>query len=137
MSQAASSAVDNAALIQNLYAAFRRGDVASILASLASDVEWRFEGPAAVSIAGIRRGPQEVKGFFDAIAADHASPKLEITDIVSGGDTVAAFGRYETIIKATGKRVDSPIAHLWKLRDGKVVSYTGLADTAAVAAASS
>lgn len=135
MSQAVSSATDNAAAIQDLYAAFRRGDVAAILAKLASDVEWRFEGPAAVSLTGVRRGVQQVKGFFDAIGADHADPKLEIAEVVTNGDAVAAFGRYQVTIKATGKRVDTPIAHLWKLRGGKIVSYTGFADTAAFAAA--
>ena len=30
------------------------------------------------------------------------------------------------------KRVNSPVAHYWKFRDGKVARYTGFLDTAAV-----
>jgi hypothetical protein len=34
-------------------------------------------------------------------------------------------------MKATGKKFDSPIAHYWKFRDGKVARYVGFANTAA------
>lgn len=34
-------------------------------------------------------------------------------------------------MKATGKKFNSPIAHYWKFRDGKVFRYIGFSDTAA------
>jgi ketosteroid isomerase-like protein len=42
------------------------------------------------------------------------------------------IGRYTATTKATGKTVDSPVAHYWKFRDGKVVRYVGLSNTAAL-----
>ena len=36
-------------------------------------------------------------------------------------------------MNATGKHVDSPVAHHFKFRDGKVVEYTNFVDTAAFA----
>jgi ketosteroid isomerase-like protein len=45
---------------------------------------------------------------------------------------VMTIGRYTATTKATGKRVDSPVAHYWKFRDGKVVRYVGLSNTAAL-----
>ena len=72
-------------------------------------------------------------GGAEAIGADHINPKLTITDIIGSGDTVMAFGRYEATIRATGRHADTPIAHMWKLRDGKVVRYDGLLNTYAVA----
>src|SRR5690349_18787698 len=102
--------------IKNLYAAFGRGDVATILAALSPDVSWEVEGPSEISFTGIRKGPEAVKAFFQAIANDHADPKLEITEYLESADAVATFGRYKCTLKKTGKQVDSPVAHLFKFR---------------------
>ena len=117
--------------VKDLYAAFGRGDVATILANLAPDVSWEVEGPPEISITGIRKGPEAVKGFFQAIGNDHADPKLETTEFFSSGDSVATFGRYKCTLKKTGKRVDSPVAHLFKFRDGKIVRFVDHINTAA------
>ena len=47
---------DLTATVQELYAAFGRGDIPAILAKLADDVVWESEGPAIVSFSGIRHG---------------------------------------------------------------------------------
>jgi uncharacterized protein len=117
--------------IKDVYAAFGRGDVATILAALAPDVSWEAEGPAEVSFAGIRKGPEAVKGFFQAIANDHVDPKLEIAEYFGTADSVATFGRYKCTLKKSGKRVGSPVAHLFKFRGGKIVRYVNHIDTAA------
>jgi len=48
----------------------------------------------------------------------------------SSADAVATFGRYICTLKNTGKRVDSPVAHLFKFRDGKIVWTKGFTDRA-------
>lgn len=123
--------MSNTETVQELYTAFGRGDLPAILAKLADDVVWESEGPTIVSFSGIRHGVNETKGFFESLAADHSIPQLTITDYVANGDAVMTLGRYTAIMKATGKTFDSPIAHYWKFRDGKVARYVGLANTAA------
>ncbi len=118
-------------IVQSLYAAFGRGDVPGVLALLAHDVSWELEAPAQLAWGGIREGVDETSGFFAGIAADHADPKLEMTEFLESEDTVAAFGRYAATVKATGVRVDTPVAHLLKFRDGKIVRYVHLINTGA------
>jgi hypothetical protein len=127
---------DHIQTIKDLYAAFGRGDAAAILAQLSPDVSWEVEGPTEISFAGIRKGPEAVKGFFQAISNDHADPKLEITEYFGSADGVATFGRYKCTLKNTGKRVDSPVAHLFKFRDGKIVRFVDHINTAAFLEAS-
>jgi ketosteroid isomerase-like protein len=115
-----------------MYAAFGRGDVATILNNVTPDVSWEFEAPAAIRWGGIRRGPAEAAGFFSGIAEEHADPKLEMTDFVASGNNVAAFGRYQGTIRSTGRRFDTPVAHLFQFRDGKVARYVNLVNTGAV-----
>jgi ketosteroid isomerase-like protein len=117
--------------LKEIYAAFGRGDAGAIIASMAEDVSWEFEAPAVISWGGIRRGPAEAAGFFAGIAAEHADPKLTMVDFVASGDAVTAFGRYQATVRATGKRVDTPVAHYFKFRDGKIVRYINLVNTAA------
>ncbi len=93
---------------------------------------WETGAPAVISFGGVRHGIAETTGFFQGIAKDHSDPKLTITEYVASGDTVMTLGRYEATMKATGKRISSPIAHYWKFRDGKVPRYVGLLNTAAV-----
>jgi ketosteroid isomerase-like protein len=117
--------------VKEMYAAFKRGDPQAILEKLDPDVQWEFEAPSEISFAGIRKGPKEASGFFDGIEKDHKEPDLEMTEFLTSADAVAAFGRYRATMKATGKRVDSPVAHLFKFRDGKVVRYVNFLNTAA------
>jgi len=122
---------ENVQIVKDMYAAFGRGDIPTILGKLADDVVWEFEGPSSIAFTGVRRGVAEASGFFAGIAHDHTDPHLEIQSFIGSGDEVAAFGRYAATMKATGKRVSSPIAHYWKFRDGKVARYVNLTDTAA------
>jgi len=114
-----------------------RGDVEGVMAHVADDVAWSAEGPAQMVFTGVRHGKREtLEGFFGGIAQEHADPKLEMTEFVSEGDSVAAFGRYAVTLKNSGQRVDSPVGHLFKFRGGKVVHYTNLLNTAAFMAPS-
>ena len=92
--------------VQEMYAAFGRGDIHTILSHLADDVSWEAEGPASLSFTGVGKGHTAALRFFEALAAHHQDPNLEMTDILESGDTVAAFGRYQATVR--GARLDSP-----------------------------
>jgi ketosteroid isomerase-like protein len=117
--------------VKDLYAAFSRGDIAFILASVADDTSWEYEAPPEVASSGIRHAPSEVAEYFTAIASQASDHSLEMTEFLSTDDTVAAFGRYQGTIKTTGIRVDTPLAHYFKFRDGKIVRHMQFANTGA------
>jgi ketosteroid isomerase-like protein len=117
--------------IKEIYSAFGRGDVAAILGSVTDDVSWEFEAPAEISWGGNRRGPAEAAGFFSGIAAEHIDPVLKMTEFFATEDAVAAFGRYDATLRATGVRVSTPVAHYFKFRDGKIARYINIINTGA------
>src|SRR5580704_4518011 len=125
----------NTALIQRLYDAFSKGDIATILSNLTPDVEWIFEGPASVPFTGERRGIEETMGFFTALGATQSGMKLTTDEFVAQGDRVATYGRYSGAVTATGKKFDSPVGHFFQIRDGKVCRFVNMGDTAAYAEA--
>jgi ketosteroid isomerase-like protein len=118
--------------VKEFYAAFSRGDIATILASVAEDVSWEYEAPSEIWSSGIRRSPKEVAEYFTAIASQAVDHHLEMTEFFSNGDAVASFGRYQGTIQSSGIRVDSPLAHYFKFRDGKVVRFFQLSNTGAI-----
>jgi ketosteroid isomerase-like protein len=123
------------ALIQSVYASFGRGDIQYILDRLTSGVEWTLEGPEIIPFAGHRHGVSQVVGFFEALATTQTSQKLSIADILAQGDLVATFGRYAATVTATGKSFDSPVAHLFRIHDGKISSFLDVGETASMAGA--
>jgi len=117
--------------IQDIYAAFGRGDIPYILSNLTEDVSWEFEAPAEISWSGIRRGPSEALGFFAGLAAEHADPVLKMTEFFATHNAVAAFGRYDATMRATGVAVSTPCAHYFQFRDGKICRYVNYCNSGA------
>ena len=121
---------DNVGLVRGAYEAFAKGDVQKVLGLLVDKVEWYeaehvtywpggpFIGPQAVLNGGFARIPQDFDGF-----------KVDVRRIVGCGDTVLVEARYRATVKATGKPLDVQVAHVWDLRDGKVVRWQQYTDT--------
>lgn len=70
--------------------------------------------------------------FLEALIATQENIELEITDRIAQGNKVVAIGSYSAKIKATGKTVSTPIAHIWTVDNGKVIQLLDFFDTAAV-----
>ena len=124
----------NSEVIRELYTAFAKGDVPGVLGALAKDIHWTeaegfpyggtYVGPDAVLTNVFAKLGSEWDGFS---AVPHA--------FVAEGDMVVALGEYGGTYTATGKRFSAPFAHVWTLRDGKVVRFQQYTDTALAQAA--
>jgi len=126
---------NNTKLIQQMYAAFGRGDVQTILDHLAPDVEWTMEGPAVIPYAGRKVGISQVAGFFEALRTTQQNQKLTIDEYIAQGDRVVTVGRYSALVMATGKQVDCAVAHVFSVRDGRITRFLDFGDTAQMAEA--
>ncbi len=126
---------ENIALIRRMYQAFGAGDIQTILDSVESKAEWTNHGPATIPYAGSWAGHARIREFFKAIADSTTGGEVIPESIVATGDTVVATGRYRATVRDTGAQIDTPVAHLFTIRDGKVVKWVGFSDTARVAEA--
>ena len=125
----------NIALIHKMYAAFGSGDVQTILDHVAPDAEWINHGPTTIPYAGSRKGTAQIREFFQAIADSTTAGRVNARDFIARGDMVIATGRYTAKVRNTGADIDTPIAHFFTVRDGKVTRWEGYSDTAHVAEA--
>ena len=119
----------NTDVVRAAYAAFEVGDVPAVLGALADDVEWiEAEG---FPMAGTYRGPDAVvQGVFMPLAEQYEGFTVKPETFVGEGDMVVSVGTYEGIYRATGKVARARFAHVWQLRDAKVVRFEQIVDSA-------
>ena len=121
---------DNIQLIQEAYAAFKRGDVQGILNTLAEDVEWVTPGPANIlPYAGRRRGHDQVAQFFSALAGAEDTQLFEPQEFIASGDKVVVTGKYGAALKSGGVGYENEWAHVFTLRHGKITRFHEYTDT--------
>jgi uncharacterized protein len=71
-----------------------------------------------------------LEGVFMRLGEDFGGTfAVNVRRIVDGGDTILAEARYTGTAQATGKVLDAQVAHVWDLRDGKVVRWQQYTDT--------
>ena len=120
--------------VRNTYAAFGRGDIGGILSALDASVVWRTPGIGHVPTGGRRTGHAQVTEFFGTVSRLVQFEKFEPQSIVADGDRVIVLG--EDVFKVIGgsKTITEPWCHVFTFRDGKVVDFLEILDTAALAA---
>lgn len=123
---------DPEAVVRSLYAAFEKGDQAAIEALIAPDATWTYYGPAELPFAGTRRGPAGVADFFAKVEETLSNPVPGQRDFIVTGSMVAVPGTEESTVKATGIRYRADNVHLFKVVDGKIVSFEEFIDSGKV-----
>ena len=130
--------MSNEQTVKDVYAAFKRGDVAAILARVADDVDWRNDGVASHECPWNANfsGKANLPGFFQAVGENLDLPVFEIRAIAASGQHVAVQLRIEGTVRKNGQGLANDAVHFWTFDDrGKIASYRHFNDTAAELAA--
>jgi ketosteroid isomerase-like protein len=95
---------------------------------VADDISWtEAKGfPYAGTYIGLER---VTKNVFSRLGSEWVDYKFTPEDYVANEDKVVAFGTYTGTNKATGKYFEARVAHLWKLKDGKIISFEQFVDS--------
>jgi uncharacterized protein len=130
ISQKNSDSKKNMSIVDGLYKAFAVGDIPAVLGGLDSNVVWNEAEGNAYADGNPYIGPDAVlNGVFARLGADHEYFNLK--DIVlhemSNGKVLVTL-RYDAKHK-NGNSYNAQAAHLWSLKDGKVVSFQQYVDT--------
>jgi len=118
-------------IVHRIYDAFSSGDLAAILNLMADDVDWLFFGSAKIPWAGSRRGRSGVEQFFKAAADTFEVEAFQPDEFLIAGGTIVVLGHERMTVRATGRVVAANWAHIWQLRQSRVVRFREYSDTAA------
>lgn len=122
---------DQVTRMKELYEAFGRGDLATVLAGMDENIEWHEAEGNPWSLGRPFVGPQQVvDGVIQRIGAEFEGFEILPTRFLGAGDTVVMEGRYRAQRHtATGKPLDAEVVHVWDLRNGKVARFHQYVDT--------
>jgi hypothetical protein len=131
-------AISNEQTVQEVYAAFQRGDVAAITALVADDVDWRNDGVASRECPwnGDFSGKANLPGFFKAVGESLDISVFDVRKTASAEKVVAVNLRIESTVRKNGRALKNDAMHLWNFNDsGQITRYRHFNDTAAELAA--
>ena len=83
--------------------------------------------------AGTYIGLDEVtKNVFSRLGSEWIDYKFTPEDYVASDDKVVAYGTYSGTYKITGKPFSARVAHVWKLKESRIVSFEQFVDSQTV-----
>jgi ketosteroid isomerase-like protein len=112
--------MSNADLLREVYAEWERGNWQPKFDIYDEQMVWGWseEFPG---LGGVYRDPAERNKRVAEWLSGWEDWRCEAEEFIEDGDTVVALCNYAGRGKGSGVRVDTKGAHLWRLRDGKVV----------------
>jgi uncharacterized protein len=124
---------DHVATVLDIYHAFGRGDVPTILDHLDDDVQWDH-GVRTTALPWLvpGTGKDHVVAFLQALAAGLEFTVFEPGTPCEGGDVVMVAVREEARALATGRTIEEDLyVHIWTFGpDGRVTSFRHVGDWA-------
>jgi uncharacterized protein len=119
------------ALVKDMYAAFGRGDIATITAALSADVVWELNGRREDHpILGKRVGPAQAADFFRVLAETVDMKSFTPQAFHAADGKVFVLGENSYGNRRSGRTVASRWMHVFTIRDGKVAAFLDFIDTA-------
>ena len=111
---------NNRVIIEALYEAFARRFTTAVFFLISPEI--KIAQSPALPWGGHYSGYEGLQKFFAALLG-HVDSTVEIERMVDAGDHVVVIGRTKGVVRATGKPFDVPIAHVWKIQDGKPTAF--------------
>ena len=124
-----STAQNNLVAVQQLYSAFGKRDIASVLSLLSPDVEWGEPDNPYNPAGGTRRGHA---GFLEWVNIGREAEEILILEprkFLLDADSVAVVGYTKIRAKPTNKIYETDFVHVLSFKDGKVVKFQEFFDT--------
>ena len=126
----------NVTTVQSMYAAFGKGDIATIISGLTPDIDWHCVGrPSDFPTFGQFNGQNGVGDFFKKVGEHLNFSEFSPREFYADGDKVFVLGHYAITLKKNGKKLASDWCHIFTFRNGKVAQFREFLDTAQAAEA--
>jgi ketosteroid isomerase-like protein len=128
---------DNVRVVQEIYEALGRGDVAAVLTRMTEDARWDFNVAATSKVPwhAPATGPTEIQKFLGGFMENVTLSVFEPRRFIASGDDVVVDVHLAYTVKRTGRLVDGQQLHWWSLAASRVKRLRHFEDTAQVISA--
>jgi ketosteroid isomerase-like protein len=124
---------ENISTVKQLYDAFKRRDISSLLDMFTDDAV--IHGPAPAGVVpwgGVHDGRKGAAKFFMAVGESLEPQQFELREYIAQGNKVVVLGYQRGKARPTGRPYEIEFVHLWSLRDGRCIEFRVFNDTAAL-----
>ncbi|MBN9739970.1 hypothetical protein DMP23_02435 [Amycolatopsis sp. A1MSW2902] len=122
------------AVVDELFTRLAKADLDGLDDLFAEDVDWQIPGAAhIVPWLGHRRTPAEVADFFRAMSRYVIQELFEVEQVFVDGQEAVIAGRLRSVVRATGKPIESQFVVRITVVGGRINRYLFLEDSYAVA----
>lgn len=122
--------------VDQLYNAFKQGDINAVLNSLSRDCIWEVMGQPDIPYAGIYHGRDDVKEFFGKLNDSLDMSDFTVEHILENGNLVIASGHMNAMARKTNKRFSTMWCMTFEFNDNEeCVHFRDCFDTLACARA--
>jgi len=108
------------------YAALNRGDLSVVLELLDPEIEWHE--PASSLEGGAHRGRASFERFLRGWLESFDGFRVEPERVVERGDDLVVVVHQTGMGRSSGLPVETRLAHVWTVADGKAVRWEAVAD---------
>jgi len=121
---------ENVNVVKSIYKAFGQGDIPSVFDLFDPDIEWIAAENSPAAKGSPYHGVNEVReGVFMRIVSGYEGFTIRVDELLDAGDKVVMLGYYLGARKATGKKFQAQVAHIWTIAAGKAVKFQQYTDT--------
>jgi ketosteroid isomerase-like protein len=124
---------DNVTQVQEIFAAFGRGDIEFILNQLSDDIQWRAIGTPEVPHAGAFTGKNGAVQFFTALGGAFEFETFEPQEFLAAENAIIVLGTEKVRARATGVTAVNDWAMVFHFADGKITRFTVYENSATLA----
>jgi uncharacterized protein len=112
---------ENVEIVRRVSEAFAEGDLDTVFALVAPEIEWDFSNADTWLEEQVYRGYDAITEFFGKWIGEWEDYRFELEDVIDAGDKAVAIVRDEGRGKSSGIRLERRHAEVWTFRDGKVI----------------
>jgi uncharacterized protein len=122
--------------VNQLYEAYQRRDINTIINTLSRDCIWEVMGQPDIPFAGIYHGQDDIRQFFNKLDDCLDMNDFVLEHILENGNLVIATGHFNAASKKTGRRCTT----LWAMQfefdnQEKIAHFRDCYDTLSIAKA--
>ena len=117
--------------VKAAYAAFARNDPSVLFEAMDPAITWNEAEGNPLADRNPYVGAKAIgEGVFHRLLAAIHGFSVQPHTFIAGGSDVVALGRYGGTMKASGAQLDAQFCHVFRFRNGKLVSFQQYTDSA-------
>lgn len=117
-------------VVEQAYRLYAAGDLPSVFALMADDIEWESCGiPGSDITAGCSAGRAAVDRYFEALRGAWAIEGYEVLEILGQEARFAVHARVRARHKPSNTLLETDKVDLLTIRDGRITAFTEIMDT--------